>query len=64
MQDVIQGWSRSRALRTSFRKTLTLKMLKQECENILNLSQRRDPVLIAAIAAEYEKLYKNYRAKT
>jgi hypothetical protein len=63
VQHVIEGWSRSRALRVAFRKTLTVGELRQEVERASGV-KNRNPRLVAAIAEEYEKLYRSHRAKS
>jgi hypothetical protein len=62
MQAVIESWSRNRLLRLAHRKTLSTKQLRREFEQSITL-KKRDPVFISAVAKEYEKLYKQYRAK-
>jgi hypothetical protein len=62
IQAVIEGWSRSHILRVNHRKTLSTEQLRQEFEHAMT-SKKRDPLFIAAVAIEYEKLYKQYRAK-
>lgn len=62
IDDVTQGWLRDRALQVAFRKTLTGEQLKQQLEQILSL-KKRDPLLVAAVAEEYERLCKSYQGK-